>query len=182
MDKLSLSLIGVGAIGICQLLNSNKGKNYDRQASQQTEVVQPGILLNDFVSNKYRISFKYPRSWSKNPRYDDKYEGESGFFEVGDFTGVGENIDEAIQNEIKEDNQPYGSNPIIRSFVVDGEPARVIYASPDQSSFYTDRSTAIVVKYPTPLIVDNQKYDYVVIWVSRDYVPLVLSTFKFVNE
>ena len=143
---------------------------------------QPGIALNEFISNRYKISFKYPKEWRKNPRYNDKYEGTSGFFEVEDFSGIGENIDEAVKMQINEAYKPYGSNPTIRRFMVDGQPARVIYASDDQSEFFKDREAAIVVQYPQPVIIDDKAFDYVVIWISQEYVPLVLSTFKFLRS
>lgn len=186
MDKLSLSLIGIGVLGLSQYLSgfNIEGKAVNREAKeeQDMEYTMPGIALDEFVSKRYGIEFKYPKSWSKNPRYEDKYEGASGFFEVGDFAGVGETIDEAVKMQIDESYRPYGSNPVVRSFTVDGEPARVIYPSKDQSAFYNDRETAIVVKYPKPREIDGVLYDYVVIWVSKEYVPLILSTFKFVNE
>ena len=205
MDKIDMAALGVGAFAVAQLINNfmnqdnnshmrsimraeamdiqslaNQGEN-NLASDRADEAVAPGIALSEFMSNKYKIEFKYPRSWAKNPRYEDKYEGASGFFEVGDFTGVGENIDEAVQAEINEANKPYGSNPTVRRFIVDGQPARVIYPSEDQSSFYKDRDVAIVVQYPEPIEIEGRLYDYVVIWVSREYVPLILSTLKFIR-
>lgn len=178
MDELTLSLIGVSLLGVSQLLNHPK-EGYNREAIEENNGIPAGIALSDFTSKKYGISFKYPRSWVKNPRYEDKYEGENGFFEVGDFSGVGENIDEAVKTQINEDYKPYGSQPIIRSFVVEGQPVRVIYPSNDQQTFFKDRETAIVVKYPEPVTLDGQEFDYVVIWTTREFVPLILSTLKF---
>lgn len=179
MDKLSISLIGASLFGLTQLLNYNRGEKKEEALQEEEDAIKPGILLNEFESKEYKISFKYPKSWTKNPRYEDKYEGESGFFEVGDFEGQEKNIDEAVEKQIKEEYKPYGSNPIVRSFIVDGQPARVIYPSDDQQPFYKDRDTAIVIQYPKPNVIDNIPFNYVVIWVSKEYVPLILSTFKF---
>lgn len=198
MDKMEASLLGIGVIAAFQIVNGfrNKDTNYMRElmrteavdienitgnAQNSNESIVPGMVLNEFVSNKYKISFKYPKSWRKNPRYEDKYEGENGFFEISDFTGIGKNIDEAVKEEINEIYKPYGNNPTIRKFIVDGQPARVIYPSGDQSQFYKDRETAIVVEYPEPIVINGQKYDYVVIWANREFVPLIISTFKFVK-
>jgi len=183
MDKLTLSLIGVSILGVSQLLSPHKEvynkEDHNREAVGQNSGIPAGISLSEFTSNRYKISFKYPKSWVKNPRYEDKYEGENGFFEVGDFSGIGENIDEAVKTQVNESYKPYGSNPIIRSFIVEGQPVRVIYPSNDQEPFYKDRETAIVVQYPQPITVDGQKFDYAVIWTSRDFVPLILGTLKF---
>ena len=198
MDKMEASLLGIGAFAATQILHGLRNKDISHMRDlMRTEVMDietisgntkgsnesivPGIALNEFVSNKYKISFKYPKNWSRNPRYEDKYEGENGFFEIGDFTGMGENIDEAVKAEVNEAYKPYGNNPTIRKFIVDGQPARVIYPSGDQAQFYKDRETAIVVEYPQPIVIDGKKYDYVVIWANREFVPLIISTFKFVK-
>lgn len=161
--------------------NMSTQTGMNQTSSGKNENIVPGIALNEFVSNRYKISFKYPRSWKMNPRYEEKYEGTSGFFEVGDFAGQGENIDEAVNAQIHEAYQPYGSNPIVRRFTVDGQPARVIYPSADQPDFYKDRDAAIVVQYPNPVTVEGKPYDYVVIWTTREYVPLIMSTLKFIK-
>lgn len=145
------------------------------------EYTVPGIALNEFISRRYQIGFKYPRGWSKNPRYEDKYEGESGFFEVSDFSGNGRNIDEAVKQQINEPYKPYGNNPTVRNFTVDGQPARVIYPSTDQNEFYKDRDAALVVQYKEPLVIGDNQYNYVVIWATKEYIPLIMSTFKFVK-
>jgi len=189
MDKIEISLMGLGIIAATQLVGNlahNKANDEiftreEMQQQQQQEFTIPGIALNEFVSAKYRIGFRYPKSWNKNPRYPDKYEGETGFFEVGDFAGTGENIDAAVKEQVDEYYKPYGSNPTIRNFIVDGQPARVIYPSADQSEFYKDRDVAIVVKYPEPITVEDKKYSYVVIWVTKEYAPLIISTLRFVQ-
>lgn len=186
MDKIDVSLIGLGIIVATQLVGSlthnkaNDEKLIREEMQQQQEFILPGIALNEFVSARYKVGFKYPKSWNKNPRYEDKYEGETGFFEVGAFEGPND-IDAAVKEQINEYYKPYGSNPTVRSFIVDGQPARVIYPSEDQPEFYKDRDAAIVVKYPEPIAIDGQKFDYVIIWVTKDYVPLIISTFQFVK-
>lgn len=201
MDKLEASILGLGAFAVIQFASNyrnnkeqpgckmrgetqleNSGNTMQSNGTAEAVTKQPGIALSEFVSDRYKISFKYPKEWKRNPRYDDKYEGTSGFFEVGDFSGIGENIDEAVKMQVNEAYKPYGTNPTIRRFMVDGQPARVIYAADDQSEFYNDREAAIVVQYPQEVMIDNKPYDYVVIWISQEYVPLVLSTFKFINS
>ena len=200
MDKMEASVLGIGIFAVAKLFNNvinqdNKSgigsmmreeaseiENLSSQVSSgNSQTMEPGIPLSEFVSNKYKISFKYPSSWTVNPRYEDKYEGKSGFFEVGDFDGQGDNIDAAVESQIKEDYKPYGSNPTVRRFIVDGPPARVIYPSADQPDFFIDREAAIVVQYPKDTVINGKDNDYVVIWTSRDYVPLIVSTLKFVK-
>ena len=192
MDKIDVSLIGLGVIAATQLfgnLTRNKTNEegftreemQNQQQQQQQEFIIPGIALNEFVSERYRLAFKYPRGWEKNPRYSDKYEGPTGFFEVGDFSGTGEDIDAAVKQQINESYKPYGSNPTVRSFIIDGQPARVIYPSADQPDFYKDREVAIVVQYPEPITIEGKEYSYVVIWVTKEYAPLIISTLRFIK-
>lgn len=184
MDKKIIPIIGLGTLAVSYLVKDNNqlGVRGKREEKSIQEVIIPGMDLDEFVSTRYQVSFKYPTDWVKNPRYADKYEGPTGFFEIGDFSGIGETIDQAVQQQINEAYQPYGSNPTVRNFMVDGQPARVIYPSDDQSSFFNDREVAIVVQYRQPIIVNGEPYKYVVIWTDKDHVQLILSTFKFVEE
>lgn len=184
MDKKIIPIIGLSTLAVNYLVrNSNQSVTKgERNENSVQEVIIPGMMLDEFVSTRYQVSFKYPKDWVKNPRYADKYEGTTGFFEIGDFSGIGENIDQAVQQQINEAYQPYGSNPTVRSFVVDGQPARVIYPSEDQSNFYNDREVAIVIQYRSPITINGEPYKYVVIWTDKDHVSLILSTFKFIEE
>lgn len=184
MDKKIIPIIGLGTLVASYIVKGNDQSSVRGKRSENSiqEVIIPGMVLDEFVSTRYQVSFKYPTDWVKNPRYADKYEGNTGFFEIGDFSGIGEDIDQAVQQQINEAYQPYGSNPTVRNFVVDGQPARVIYPSEDQSSFFSDREVAIVVQYKAPIIIDDQPYKYVVVWTDKEHVPLILSTFKFIEE
>lgn len=204
MDQKVLALLGIGFLAYKSLsqddINNFIKNGFRFSPINQNQVPPPsngqpmnnaslmgtpmaGIPLSEFVSTRYRISFKYPSAWQKNPRYEDKYEGESGFFEVGDFSGIpGETIDQAVTQQINESYMPYGSNPTVRSFTVDGQPARVIYPSEDQPDIVSDREAALVVQYKRPLMIGGEEYPFVVIWASRDYMPLIISTFNFIND
>ena len=202
MNQKVLALIGIGFLAYKNLalddiehfmkngfrLNASNEKQtfsnaYDSQSNLDgISTPATSIPLNEFVSTRYKISFKYPSTWHKNPRYEDKYEGESGFFEVGDFAGkTGETIDQAVTQQINESYMPYGSHPMIRSLTINGQPARVIYPSEDQPSILSDREAALVVQYKKPLLIDGIEYPFVVIWASREYMPLIISTLKFEN-
>ena len=187
MDKKVISLIGLGVLVASGLLKENDKITRSTRSSEEhndndQELIVPGIATNEFISERYKIAFRYPKSWNKNPRYADKYEGTTGFFEVSDFSGVGENIDEVVNTQINEAYKPYGSNPTVRNFMVDGQPARVIYPSADQSEFFEDREEALVVQYKEPNVIDGIPYKYVVIWATKEYMPLIISSFRFIEE
>ena len=91
MNPKTMSVLGLGALAASSLFRNNR-------VDAKPEFTIPGILVNTFVSEKYKVSFDYPKTWVKNPRYEDKYEGVTGFFEVSDFSGIGENIDRYEEN------------------------------------------------------------------------------------
>lgn len=202
MDKKLATMIGVG-ICACSKLMQDKDHKLTRAASYNennaNEAMGPGpvisispagggspvninnVPLDEFESERYRISFKYPRGWRRNPRYEDKYEGKTGFFEVTDFESNQDNIDAATKQEISEPYSPFGSNPTVINVTVEGQPARIIYPSSDQSSYFKDRDAALIVQYPTPIKIDDKYYPFVIIWATREYIPLIASTLRFVR-
>ena len=137
--------------------------------------------LQNYVNDTYQISFKYPKEWRQNPRYENKYEGKSGFFEIGDYEFIGGNIDEAVQRQVNEDYKPYGLTPTITKVVVDGEPAREIISSADQGDLIQDRDAALVIQYKKPILIGDKSYQYLVIWTTKENLPLIASTFKFTS-
>lgn len=186
MDRLEKSLIGIGFFSLGYLL-THQGKNGLRAAENSAITISSDKVVPDgdysrFTSQKYEVQFDYPSDWVKNPRYEDKYEGKDGFFEVGDYTGVHASIEEAVEDQVNAPHLPYGSHPTIEKATLDGEPACIIYPSDDQNSFYTDKDAAIIVKYPAPNDVNGNLYNFVDIWTTPEYVPLIMKTFKFVRK
>lgn len=185
MDNKYIMIIGCSLI-LSQIVNANLNATTAYLATEENRseveaLPNADTNLATFESKEYKIKFKYPMEWKKNPRYSNKYEGATGFFEVGDFSGSNEDIDQAVQTQIDEYYKPYGDNPKVVKAVIDGEPARIIYASDSQSEFYKDRGVAVVVKYPEPIELDGETFKYVVIWVSDSYVPLIKDTLEFVG-
>lgn len=183
MNPKTISMIGLGLLAYEGIFNNmrNRAETNEVNKEEQTEeFVIPGVLLNEFISSRYKISFKYPKAWVKNPRYQEKYEGKTGFFEITDFSGQGSNIDQIVNQLINEPDRPYGTNPTVKNLVVDGQPARLIYPSADQNQFINDREVALVVQYKNPDVIQGMAYPYVIVWATREYMPLIASTFKFI--
>lgn len=186
MGRLEKSLIGIGLVSLGYLI-THQQKNGLRSADASKITISSDKIIpdgdyNKFISQKYRVQFDYPSDWVKNPRYEDKYEGKEGFFEVGDYTGLHSSIEEAVEEQINAPHKPYGTNPTVDKLTLDGQPACVIYPSDDQNNFYMDRDAAIVVKYPAPNDVNGNLYNFVDVWTTPEYVPLILKTFKFIRE
>ncbi|PHV70557.1 hypothetical protein CS063_09645 [Sporanaerobium hydrogeniformans] len=162
--------------------STNDNEMIDAANFPQEFVLPDFPPFNNFVSTKYRVSFKYPNTWVKNPRYADKYEGKTGFFEVSDLASAEGSIDKVVQDEINLPYKPYGSTPRVLKLRVDGQPARLIYPSSDQLAPLSDREAALIVEYKKPLISDGIPYPYVVVWSDKIHMPLIIKTFQFVAE
>lgn len=186
MNYETLAIIGAGLLALQASSTTPKSNKMNkREGAPLEEGPLSNIInsrLNDFISDEYGISFKYPASWNKNPRYENKYEGASGFFEVSGFEGASNNIDEAVQEQINEPYLPYGTNPTIRRLTIDGQPAREIIPSEDQGELITDRDVALVVQYRTPIIINGVPYQYLIIWTTRDNLPLIIRSLKFIQN
>lgn len=206
LNKLEIALYGVGILSIGYLLTHpdtiNKLNDVislltptatdtctfattrgDAKTIISSETIVPDTEnYNTFISKKYGVQFDYPNTWQKNPRYEDKYEGTGGFFEVANFTDVAEGIDAAVEDQINAPYKPYGDNPKIEKLTLDGQPACIIYPSADQYSFFKDRDCVIVVQYPVPNNTNGHLYNFVDIWTTPKYIPLITKTFKFVPD
>ena len=192
MDSKVIVLLGLGAI-FYKSCNKEVTCNKEVACKKETVCKKKGkregtpiepisnIIsshLSDYISNEYGVSFKYPSSWHKNPRYENKYEGTSGFFEVSGFEGNINNIDAAVEEQIREPYMPYGSNPTVKKLVIDGQPAREIIPSPDQGKIITDKDVALVVQYKKPITVDGVEFPYLIIWTTKENLPLIKRTLK----
>lgn len=186
MEYERISTIGLGLLALKALSSTPKVSKSDKREGAPSEQSNLANIINarldDFISDNYGITFKYPASWNKNPRYDNKYEGVSGFFEVGGFEGNSNNIDAAVNEQINEAYKPYGTNPTVRKLTVDGQPAREIIPSEDQGALITDRDAALVVQYKTPIIINGVPYQYLIIWTTRDNLPLIIRSLKFIKN
>lgn len=183
MNNGTLSIIALGFFVLKALSETPKASKMEkREGAPLDQGILSNVInsrLDDFISDEYGISFKYPASWNKNPRYENKYEGKSGFFEISGFEGNENNIDAAVQEQINEPYLPYGTNPTVRRLTVDGQPAREIIPSEDQGTLITDRDAALVVQYKTPIMINGVSYPYLIIWTTRDNLPLIIRSLKF---
>lgn len=166
-----LGLIAI--LGISYLLLSQGSPNEMTYTRGEQEAA-----YKDFTSPLYNITFKYPADWTKNPNYEERYDGPNGFFEVAELESFGRPIDQVVKREIDIPIKPYGTNPEVKAIELDGEPARIIMPSPDQQKVF-EREVAIIIKNKKPVEENSGTYDYTVIWTNKENVQKILDTFKF---
>ncbi|TDA70322.1 MAG: hypothetical protein D9V47_01940 [Clostridia bacterium] len=73
-----------------------------------------------YTNDAYHITLQYPATWQKDPRYDERYGGSDGFFQVLAIAAGEITIDEVAADEAHHKLLPYGSKREIQKIQVDG--------------------------------------------------------------
>lgn len=135
---------------------------------------------NLYTNKTYHISLKYNKAWKSNPKYFEKYEGKDGFFQISASTGENLTIDEVAQSEVTNVLKPYGSNPKITKLNIQGQNARLIKPSKDQSQLFNNQAE-LIVKYPKKIKVGEDFYTYFILWADKYHIEDISKTLKFIN-
>jgi beta-lactamase regulating signal transducer with metallopeptidase domain len=131
-----------------------------------------------YISEDYKISFKYPSYWKLNPNSVERYEGEDGFFQVGAINGESLSIDEVTKNDAFHKLNPYGSDPKIVKRLVDGQEARLILPSADQPEKMKNQA-GLIVKYPEAVKINGSLYHYLILWADKTHIDQISNTLTF---
>lgn len=134
--------------------------------------------LKNYENQIYNISLKYDPTWKLNPNYNERYEGKNGFFQVGATDGKNLSIDQVAKNDASHDLYPFGRYPKITKLTIQGQDARLIMPSEDQSSSFS-KQAELVIKYPKPVNINGNLYSYLVIWADIDHINEISSTIQF---
>jgi hypothetical protein len=114
-----------------------------------------------------QVAFFYPSGWQYiegNPS-SEKFAGSDGYFITGAIGGGGMSLDEVAQSEGYHVLKPFGTQPAIDSFTIQGQPARLILPSDDQSIYSHDMAgdAELLVQYPQPLMINDTQADFFVL-------------------
>jgi BlaR1 peptidase M56. len=134
-----------------------------------------------YISEDYKISFKYPSYWKLNPNYIERYEGKDGFFQVGAINGENMSIDEVAKNDAFHKLNPYGSDPKIINRTIDGQEARLILPSADQPEEMKNQA-GLIVKYPEAVKIDGSLYHYLILWADKSHIEQIGNTLTFLKK
>ncbi|MDY7040139.1 MAG: hypothetical protein SVX38_04680 [Chloroflexota bacterium] len=130
----------------------------------------------------YGISLQYPPDWQPVPGYgggetgETRFAAQNGFFHVSAIDAA--SIDDAAASEAGHVLQPYGSRPIIENLQVQGQEARLILPSADQSAGM-DHQAALIVSYPKPVNIAGHMYRYFVLWADQSHIRVIAQTLLF---
>lgn len=134
--------------------------------------------LKRYQSQTYAVRLFYPSHWRRIPNYDERYGAADGFFQVSAISSGGANINELAYQEAFHHLQPYGSNPMIFRGYVAGQEARFIFPSADQPPEMSGQA-AIIIRYPRPITISGEIYDYLILWVDRYHLFWIAQTIRF---
>lgn len=135
---------------------------------------------NNYSNNIYKVSLSYPSNWKINPKYSNRYEGSDGFFQIGAILGDVTSIDKVAEYEIN-NKKPYGTSPRISKLSIDGQEARLIIPSNDQSELM-NRQAELIIRYPIEVELHGTKYNYFVLWSDKEHIMEIGKTIKFVYK
>lgn len=134
-----------------------------------------------YISEYYKISLKYPSYWKRSTNYDEKFEGEDGFFQLGAINGKGMTLDEVTKMDAFHMLQPYGSDPQIINYSIDGQEARLILPSADQAQEMNNQA-GLIVKYPEAVKISNSEYHYLILWADKAHIKEIGTSIKFLSR
>ncbi len=144
------------------------------------------LIPNNKVTNKnykqyenieYNIRFKYPFSWKKVE--PTRYEGDSGFFNISAISSISR-LEDLCKCEACHSLLPYGTKPNIKIFHHIGRKACIIMPSQDQAPEMKNQA-AFIVEYPFEVEIQGDRYNYFLLWASKEHIEDLIKTLKFIK-
>ena len=128
-----------------------------------------------YTNESFGVTFQYPASWKREN--DERYVGDDGFFQISAIFGS-EDINEICHDEAFQELRPYGTMPEIIPSANQSLEACTILPSSDQPE-EMNRQAAYIVKYPEPIQLGGEMYNYFILWADKDHIKKISSTIKF---
>jgi TolB protein len=128
-----------------------------------------------YMNTTFNIQFQFPGHWQRVS--DERYEGQDGFFRISAILSE-ESMNEVCQNEAFHQLLPYGTQPQIIPAYIQFQEACFIYPSADQLPEMKNQA-ALIVRYPTPIHVDETTYNYFILWADKNHIEDISLTFRF---
>ncbi|MCX7747606.1 MAG: LysM peptidoglycan-binding domain-containing protein [Clostridia bacterium] len=135
------------------------------------------VAWNTFTNAQYRVSLKYPSHWHKVN--ETRYEGKDGFFQISAIAG--NSLDKVCKNEAYHPLKPYGSKPKIIMYPYKNRTGCLILPSQDQPVDMKNQA-AFIIRYPKPIVIDEQSYNYFILWADRLHIRGIVSTLEFLQN
>jgi TolB protein len=138
------------------------------------------ITMALYTNPHYAVTFKYPSHWTVNPTFSTpeygytSYHGDDGFYIIT--AAGGGSLDAYTASEANHKLKPYGSTPTISNLTIQGQAARLIMPSEDQSM---SEQAGLIVEYPYPVTIGEHTYPFFVMYADKDWIDCMSSTIIF---
>ncbi|UNK16200.1 hypothetical protein MNQ98_16880 [Paenibacillus sp. N3/727] len=129
-----------------------------------------------YLNHEYKVSFFYPANWRKVT--EERYEGIDGFFQISAISSE-RGIHEVCRSEAFHILKPYGSNPQIVPTLLQSQAACFIFPSEDQPTEMRNQA-ALIVKYPYPIVIQGNSYQYFILWADRNHLIPLGQTLSYI--
>jgi len=135
----------------------------------------PSTNLNLYSNPIFKVLFQYPADWGRVS--DERYEGRDGFFQIGEISSE-DSLDSVCRNEAFHQLLPYGTQPKIVPTYIQNQEACYIFPSKDQPAEMNNQA-ALIVRYPTPVMIDGTSYHYFILWADQGHVTAIGESLLF---
>ncbi|KKK40004.1 hypothetical protein WQ57_01670 [Mesobacillus campisalis] len=135
----------------------------------------PHVNLNKYTNPAFKVSFQYPAHWRRVT--EERYEGSDGFFQIGAISSE-DPIETVCHNEAFHQLLPYGTQPRIVPTKIQNQEACYIFPSADQPAEMNNQA-ALIVRYPTPIVLDGTSYQYFILWADQGHVTVIGESLVF---
>lgn len=139
----------------------------------------------DTVFPAFRVELEHPADWLAIEGYGDtdlgdlRLGGVNGFVQVGAMNAP--DLDAAVEAQAGHHLQPYGSQPTIEPIEVHDQAGRLITPSSDQVTDFS-RQAAVIVRYPQPVEINEQPYNFLILWADEAHIRAIAQTTQFVGS
>jgi len=108
-----------------------------------------------------------------------RFEGDSGFLQIAAINGQDISVDEVASNEAKHELNHYGSNPEVEKTSINNREAVFIFPSSDQPEELNNQA-CLIIKYPHRVVIDNEEYNYFILWADKKHIKEIANSLYFI--
>lgn len=183
-ERLLVQYIGIDQV-IIDLLTYELGYPITTPSNVHDDAYTLTSGWQTYSNPYFKISLKYPAYWQHvdgEAYYGDKYAGDDGFFTITAMGGEDLSLDQVVESEVKHKLQPYGPDPYIEQYQVQGQEASLILPSSSQDDPLRWQA-ALLVPFPQPISLpigdSDHVYSIFALYADPTHIGSIAETLKF---
>lgn len=186
-DRLLVQYLGTDQ-AILEVLTTQLGTPVTTHNLGEQDALAPVYIWQLYSNPYFKISFIYPAHWKQvegEARYGERFAGEDGYFTITAMGDVGMTLDQAVEAEVQHKLQPYGPDPYVKEFQVQGQDARIILPSASQDDHFRWQA-ALLVLYPRPISLTTgdteHVYPILALYADPAHIGNIAESLQFDDE